>query len=334
MTNSNYIHHYKSLSLLDIRKTELLRAFIDCFYDSIRCEIKLDDFFEKINQHLTVSQRFSLKGDSLVVIKGDQRDAKVILVIDVCNDVSLEIEMYSNNKDFLKEVKRTILFNVPELRASIQWYYTESYSCTLPLNAKNFPFDELFPFVTKEISLQDYYTKFLKSNANLLLLIGPPGTGKTSFLKGLLHYNRQNAMVLYSKKIAELDDVFADFMASTSYNTLILEDCDTSIASREEGNEVMSKLLNLSEGLISNNRKKIIFTTNLDSVTSVDSALLRKGRCFDVIKFRKLVTDEANIICQKCNLPSIDNAKEISLAEIFNRDDNLSGNLQRQIGFY
>ena len=52
-------------------------------------------------------------------------------------------------------------------------------------------------------------------------------------------------------------------------------------------------LLNLSNGVIYNNTKLII-STNLSSVNKVDEALLRPGRNFAILEFRKLDGIEAN----------------------------------------
>lgn len=67
----------------------------------------------------------------------------------------------------------------------------------------------------------------------------------------------------------------------------------------------MSKSLIISDRIMANSNKKIVFNTNLEKLTAVDSALLRKGRCFDIIKFLNLVVDSSTVNYQKCNSLSI-----------------------------
>jgi ATP-dependent 26S proteasome regulatory subunit len=66
------------------------------------------------------------------------------------------------------------------------------------------------------------------------------------------------------------------------------------LAPREDGdNDMMSKFLNVSDGLIKITNKKMIFTTNINQVTKIDPALLRPGRCFGAVEFRELTSAEA-----------------------------------------
>lgn len=43
----------------------------------------------------------------------------------------------------------------------------------------NSPFDEMYPWLEDE-TLTDYYHRFMNSKSNILILIGVPGTGKTT----------------------------------------------------------------------------------------------------------------------------------------------------------
>ena len=68
----------------------------------------------------------------------------------------------------------------------------------------------------------------------------------------------------------------------------------------------MASLLNHINGVVSNSRTKFIFSTNLDSIDSIDSALLRPGRCFDILPFRKLSYVEGVAIRKAMKFEDVD----------------------------
>jgi len=169
-------------------------------------------------------------------------------------------------------------------------------------------------------NIKDNIINFLNSNSSILLLMGDPGTGKTTLIKEIL-YNfgrirgihgvrlgaNVNAILTYSEEVFTSDEFFMNIIEE-DLDFLILEDMDNHLISRENGhNDVMSKLLNLSDGLLGVNTK-IIITTNLTSESKIDSALLRKGRCYDVWKFRNLNQTEASEF-----LYELDPTKELPL---------------------
>jgi len=112
---------------------------------------------------------------------------------------------------------------------------------------------------------------------------------------------------------------------------MIIEDADTILSSREDdGNKLMSRFLNVSDGLIKLPNKKLVFTTNISDFTKVDPALLRPGRCFGVLHTRLLNLNEAQAAARVANLPIPTEKKEYSLAELFNQGQ---GGQVRRIGF-
>lgn len=222
---------------------------------------------------------------------------------------------------------KTIEQSFPPVPVRVKWVYKSTGdSVRLPIRTDNMPRREFYPSLGKE-TLASYYDRFMASSANVLVLIGPPGTGKTSFIRGLLHHTGSNAMVSYDPKILEDDEIFADFMSGKE-TFMILEDADTFLASRTKiGNTVMHRFLNLGDGLISTKGKKIIFSTNLPSVRDVDSALIRPGRCFDVMHFNKLDVDQAKLI-----RPEYSGKEAVSLAELLTGSSTATY-VNRQVGF-
>lgn len=193
--------------------------------------------------------------------------------------------------------------------------------------------DEFYPFFKKGVD--HFITKYLADPAAVLVMHGPPGTGKTSFLKYLLTTYKQNAMISYDEKIMQDDRFFIDFLTSNSHNLLIIEDADILLKNREnDDNVIMSKFLNVSDGLIKMPEKKLIFTTNISQLAKIDDALLRDGRCFANVEFRKLTSEEADRAAIKANLSNKDwkSKSSWSIAEIFKKDDEDSDNgLEKQL---
>jgi len=224
--------------------------------------------------------------------------------------------------------------NFDIVTSHVEWVYNgDGSSVNVPLNRDRLPVDEMYPFLKGE-TLGEYYDRYMASTANILLLIGPPGTGKTTFIRGLLAHTNSSAIVSYDSAILEKDGFFARFIESDE-NIMVLEDSDAFLKSRNDGNTMMHRFLNVGDGLVTTKGKKMIFSTNLPSIRDVDSALVRPGRCFDILTFSPLSLHDANVLAKKLNgsVPNIEPGKvvEFSIAEIFNTQNNKSK--ERKVGF-
>lgn len=219
----------------------------------------------------------------------------------------------------------------------IEWMYSaDGQSVNVPLRTDRTPMSEMYPFLGDE-PVEEYYNRFLESDASILLLIGPPGTGKTTFIRGFLQATGSSAIVTYDANILEKDYVFAQFIEGEA-NVMVMEDADNFLKARSEGNSMMHRFLNVGDGLVTTRGKKMIFSTNLPSIRDVDSALIRPGRCFDILHFDALTPDQADVVANKVGLPiQKDTKNKWTLAEIFNGEvQNHVTNktsLNRKVGF-
>ena len=129
---------------------------------------------------------------------------------------------------------------------------------------------------------------------------------------------------------------FADFMENRD-RFMIIEDCDLMLKARSDGNSLMHRFLNMSDGLVSTKSKKLIFSTNLPSVKNVDPALMRPGRCFDVIEFDKLNLEQAVKLANKFDLEIDENKDSWTIAEVFNNttftSDAIETSNKKSFGF-
>lgn len=165
------------------------------------------------------------------------------------------------------------------------------------LNIKNFslqsiyPYQsEFYPFMNGE-SIESFAKRYMESNSSILLLIGPPGTAKTNFIRQLLQETNESVLLTYSDDLKKTDKLFSYFYDSPE-KFLIIEDADTYIEKREDGNSNMKQVLNITDGLTANPSKKVIFSTNLPSLLRVDPALIRPGRCFEKLQFGRITGDD------------------------------------------
>ena len=238
--------------------------------------------------------------------------------------------------DWVTMIENQIFSRFNSIRCTIEWYYTaDGESVTIKVDNEQLPCDEMYPWM--RTPLKDYYNGFMKSNSSILLLLGPPGTGKTTWIKGLLYETKNNGIVTYDPEILKRDYVFANFISGEA-NVMVIEDADVFLKSREgHGNDLMHKFLNIGSGLISSAKKKIIFSTNLANIRDVDEALVRPGRCYDILEFRNLKVHEAQALALAKGLdfdPSVCHNDTVSVAEVFNQKTNQEiKKFNRSVGF-
>ena len=237
------------------------------------------------------------------------------------NDNSIEIRLFGDIA-FTKKTLAVIKDNFSEVGCHIEWVYSgDGRSVDIPLNTDKMPIEEMYPFLKGE-SLDEYYRRYMNSSSTILLLVGPPGTGKTTFIRGLLAYADTSAYVTYDADILTKDGVFARFIESDC-GVMVIEDSDVFLKARTDGNNMMHRFLNVGDGLVTTKGKKLVFSTNLPSIRDIDPALIRPGRCFDILKFDHLPILDAEKLAKKVGvtLPEIEAGKELtySIAEIYNQ---------------
>jgi SpoVK/Ycf46/Vps4 family AAA+-type ATPase len=207
-------------------------------------------------------------------------------------------------------------------------YSVRGDSISVPLNYRP-AIKSAYPWLPKPID--GYIDDYLNSSSSVIILIGKPGTGKTTFIKNLIHRSGGDAKVTYDEKVMSDDSLFAGFIESDA-RFMIMEDADSFLMAREDGNTMMYRFLNVSDGLISAEGKKLVFSTNLPAVHDIDAALMRPGRCFDVVEFRSLTRDEALKVAAETGV-SLPDGSEFTLAEIFNVMPSGESTSVRRVGF-
>lgn len=222
----------------------------------------------------------------------------------------------------------------------VSWFYQSGHgldSTNLHIESNPQPLrDEFYPWFPEGVD--EFVRKFMQHSATVLVLYGPPGTGKTSFLRHLLQSTQSNAMITYDDRVIQNDGFFVDYLTDDEHDVMIVEDADVLLAPREDGaNHIMSKFLNVSDGLIRVPHKKMVFTTNITQLNRIDQALLRPGRCFAAVNFRELTPSEAAHAAIAAQVPERDwySQNSWSLAQLWGDQDQITGVPQHKfkVGF-
>jgi len=204
------------------------------------------------------------------------------------------VKKYSswNKTEVMAEIHNIFLNTQKEIKQSTNFKYASEFDYVL---------SDLYPW----IQVEKMFDSYAKSRENIFILIGDPWVGKTSLIKYMMKYfiGREDDIyadynIAYTKdeRLVE-EDSFWWMLQDNGYKLLILDDFDNGLTPREdfpEWNPFVSKLLSFSDGIFDNN-VKIIITTN-KNIDLIDKAIVRPGRCFDILKLRKLKTDEARFI--------------------------------------
>ena len=176
-----------------------------------------------------------------------------------------------------------------------------------------------------------------ENESGLLILHGKPGTGKTTYIRNLIReLNDKDFLILDSSVFDNItDSSFIQLLLEYKDCVVILEDCESMLADRTDGNNKMASLLNLSDGILGDAfNLKFICTFNAD-INRIDQALLRKGRMKVKYEFKKLSKDKVKVLSDKykLNIPE-DKITDMYLSDIFNyNSDNGAQKDVKKIGF-
>lgn len=161
-----------------------------------------------------------------------------------------------------------------------------------------------------------------KNDKGIVLLHGLPGTGKTTYLRYLIGKIKKRVLFL-SPTVADnlMDPEFVELLIDNPNTVLIIEDAENIIMDRRHSNSSsVSNLLNISDGLLADFLNVQLICTFNNSLTLVDSALMRKGRLIAKYEFGKLGVKKSQALSDHFGNSTIIN-KPMTIAEIANQHE-------------
>ncbi|TVT37888.1 AAA family ATPase [Hymenobacter setariae] len=156
----------------------------------------------------------------------------------------------------------------------------------------------------------------------LVILHGPPGTGKTSYIRHLCSLTDKPKLFIPPNLALRIaDPEFINLLHDNTNSILLIEDAEELLTKRDAtGSNAVSNLLNLSDGLLSDGfHIQIICTFNAD-LARIDKALLRKGRLIASYAFEALAQPKAQALASLLG-QTTPVTEAMTLADIYNRED-------------
>ena len=190
----------------------------------------------------------------------------------------------------------------------------------------------------KFVEIDEKITTKLKENKKgLYLLSGEPGTGKTTYLRHLMTTLKRKLIIVPNNLIGQLDGPnFISLLMNHKRSAIIIEDSESVLQSREEGNGIAPTIINMTDGIMGDILNVAIIATFNVAKQTIDKALLRKGRLHFEYEFKALSVGDSQKLLDHL---SIDHkaTKAMTLAEIYNLyDDNgrdYNKKEEKKIGF-
>lgn len=158
-----------------------------------------------------------------------------------------------------------------------------------------------------------------KNESGLFLFHGQPGTGKSTYIRKLIHLVNKTVIFISPRFASSLDSPdFTKFLIDNPNSIFVIEDAENLIVSRDaEDNSAISMILNLTDGLLGEGLGIQFICTFNTHLSRIDKALLRKGRLKALYEFAALSVEKSNHLLESLSL-NYKATKPMTLAEIYN----------------
>lgn len=287
-----------------------------------------DDMEYYVSNRISSDNIFLIDQQKKILVKTDYDSFSILSLNTIPDDIKMDMQSIQfKGFDITKDTSVHILS-----RNNMDGMYLE-----------DFKIDDKYIDLDIDLNYNDGFKDVYESiidnleqnSIGLYFFHGEAGTGKTTLIRHLIRKT--------SKKIIFITPSMADSFASPDMipflmkypnSIIIIEDSENIIKTRESGgNQSVSNLLNLSDGILGDCLKfQIICTFNTDK-SQIDSALLRKGRLIESYEFGKLDVEKSNNLLKKLGKKYVTD-KPMVLSDIYNFEENNHFNTSKKtIGF-
>ena len=293
--------------------------------------------FENVNIPKTMCKLYEALKDKCYVIRNESFPTFIGATYFIFYDpFDSDIVVLNNNQELPQEIKDCVVDDKIDEDIRVVSYITHDSNGfgKTDINVGNQEVN-IEKNYNDDLPDQEIFT-FLNSNkSGLLLLHGEPGSGKSFYIRNLMYRLKKHEFLVLDNSVFDYitDASFVRLLMNNKNSIIILEDCEEMLADRVAGNNKLSALLNLSDGILGDSFKfKFICTFNTN-VSNLDKAILRKGRLHLKYEFKKLSPEKTYNLGKELG-KDIPKGVSLTLGDIYNYDvDNGGSDKRLPIGF-
>jgi hypothetical protein len=218
----------------------------------------------------------------------------------------------------------------------------------------NFGELSLSPLPTLEVSgnltlnygagFEEFHDKVIDSlktkTSGLYLFSGPPGTGKSSYIKYLTTCDIGRKIVYIPGGMIQqlVSPEMVPLLVDNKNIILVIEDAEKALISRETSTDtdMVQTILNLTSGFLGDAANVSIIATFNTAKENIDQALLRKGRLKLSYEFDKLSLEDTIKLAESLKLNTSGITEGMTLADIYHMEDQPGYEKpeERRVGFF